>query len=246
MLPPSSVPYDVQKPGGGPPPGFPYKDGPLPDAQIREPLFSELLHVLHTNLDPRSDAVVSGDVFIFYRDRLNRRRAMAPDCFVAFGPDIAQYRNRNGYSIGEIGKAPDFVMEVASASTWRADLGYKRNAYHWMGVGEYWLYDPEGGAYYGQVLAWERLIDGEYVSMPVNREADGSLWAYSPALGLSVCAEGNRIRLYDPTTGEYWRSLRESEAAVREAESRAAAAESEAQRLRELLRRFKDTPADGA
>ena len=248
----TSKPYDLQEPGGDPPAGYPYKDGPLPDAQIREPLFSELLHVLHANLDGRSDALVSGDTFIYFRDENDARRALAPDCFVAFGPDIPQYRNRYGYSVGEIGKAPDFVLEVASPSARRADLGYKRDGYHWIGVGEYWLYDPEGGGLYGQTLAWERLVDGEYVWMPVNHEDDGMVWACSPALGLSVCVQEGRVRLYDPSAGEYWRSLFESEAerhqaeaARLEAESRAAAAESEAQRLRELVQRLKDTPPAG-
>lgn len=62
------------------------------------------------------------------------------------------------------------------------------------------------------------------------------------------------MRLYDPATGEYLRSLPESEADRRQAESArleiesraAAAAESEAQRLRELVQRLKDTPAAGA
>ena len=243
--PPHVQTYDLQEPGGDPPAGYPYKDGPLPDAQIREPLFSELLHVLHANLDPRSDALVSGDTFIYFRDENDARRALAPDCFVAFGPDIAQYRNRYGYSVGEVGKAPDFVLEVASPSTRRADLGYKRDGYHWIGVSEYWLYDPTGGDLYGQTLAWERLVNDEYVAMPVNHEDDGMVWAHSPALGLSVCVQGERVRLYDPATGEYWRSLFESEAARLQAESRAAAAESEAQRLRELVQRLKDTPPAG-
>ena len=137
-------------------------------------------------------------------------------------------------------------MEVASPSTRSADLGYKRDGYHWIGVGEYWLYDPEGGHLYGQTLAWERLMDGEYVWMPVNHEDDGMVWAFSPALGLSVCVQGERVRLYDPSTGEYLRSLPESEAARLEAENRAAVAEAEAQRLRELVQRLKDTQSAGA
>ena len=80
----------------------------------------------------------------------------------------------------------------------------------------------------------------------MNLEDDGMVWAYSPALGLSVCVQGERVRLYDPATGEYLRSLPESEAARLEAESRAAAAEAEAQWLRELVQRLKDTPPAGA
>ena len=74
--------------------------------------------------------------------------------------------------------------------------------------------------------------------MPVNREDDGMVWAFSPALGLSVCVAVDRIRLYDPATGEYWRSLAELEAARLEAESRATTEEAEAQRLLELVQRF--------
>ena len=144
------------------------------------------------------------------------------------------------------------MLEVASPSTRRADLGYKRDGYHWIGVGEYWLYDPTGGSLYGQALAWERLVNDEYVAMPVNHEDDGMVWAYSPALGLSVCVQGERVRLYDPAKGEYLRSLPESEADRRQAEAARletesrAAAESEAQRLRELVQRLKDTAAAGA
>ena len=93
------------------------------------------------------------------------------------------------------------------------------------------------------------MVDREYVAMPVNHEDDGDdgmVWAYSPALGYSVCVLGERVRLYDPASGEYLRRLPESEAARLDAESRATAAEAEAQRLRELLRCFKDTPPAGA
>ena len=208
-----TTPGDFQQPGGGPPEGFPYKDVPVPDAVVREPLFSNTLTTLHTRFDPRSDALVSGDVFIYYRDEYDLPRAMAPDLLAIFGPDLARYRDRYGLSLREIGKAPDFVMEVASPSTYRADLGYKRDAYHWMGAGEFWLCDPDGGQHYGQQMAWEkRGDDGEYYPMPVHTTDDGIVWAHSPALGLDVCLDGDRLRFYDPEAGEYLRSLSESEA----------------------------------
>ena len=215
-----TTPGDFQQPGGGPPEGFPYKDVPVPDAVVREPLFSNTLTTLHTRFDPRSDALVSGDVFIYYRDEYDLPRAMAPDLLAIFGPDLARYRDRYGLSLREIGKAPDFVMEVASPSTYRADLGYKRDAYHWMGAGELWLCDPDGGQHYGQQMAWEqRGDDGEYHPMPVHTTDDGIVWAHSPALGLDVCLEGDRLRFYDPEAGEYLRSLSESEAERLDAEA---------------------------
>ena len=209
-----SVRRDLQEPDGGPPDGYPYKDEPVPDAAKREPLVSHTLSMLHTHFDRRSDVMLSGDVFIYYRDENDLRRAIAPDVFVAFGPDFAQYRDRYGLSLCEVGRPPDFVMEIASPSTYRADLGYKRDAYHWMGAGEYWLLDPDDGAHYGQKLAWEQRFGREYRSMPVETDADGTVWAYSPALGLYLCAVGDTLRFYDPSAGEYLRTLEESEAAL--------------------------------
>ena len=210
-----SIPGDFQEPYGGPPEGFPYKDGPLPDAHVVEPLFSNMLTTIHNRFDPSPDALLSGDVFIYYRDENNARRAIAPDLVVFFGPDFAQYRDRSGFSLRELGRAPALVMEVASPSTYQADLTYKRDAYLWMGAGELWLLDLDGGRYYGQPLAWELLgDDGNYHAMPVHTADDGVIWAHSPALGLDICLDGNQLRFYDPAAGEYLRSLSESEAAL--------------------------------
>ena len=230
-----SVRRDLQKPGGGPPDGYPYKDGPMPDARIREPLFSLTMATLHTFFDPSPNATVSGDVFIYYRDENDQRRWLAPDVMAAFGPDFAQYNDREGLSVGEMGKAPDFVMEVASPSTYRADLGYKRDAYHWMGVSEYWLFDPDGGRYYGQPLAWEKLVDGQYEAMPVQRETDGMIWAYSEALGLDVCAVGKMLRFYDPMQQGYVLSQPEEKAAREQAEAAREQAEAARERAKAAL-----------
>ena len=44
-------------------------------------------------------------------------RRRYPDLLIALGVDPAAYHHSNGYIIGEQGKPPDFVLEVASAST---------------------------------------------------------------------------------------------------------------------------------
>ena len=46
-----------------------------------------------------------------------------PDLLIALGIDLAAYYESNGYIIGEQGKPPDFVLEVASASTADEDTG---------------------------------------------------------------------------------------------------------------------------
>ena len=228
-----SVRRDLQEPDGGPPEGYPHKDGPVPDAAKRERLFSEMLTTLHTHLDPRSDVILSGDVFIYYRDEHDRRRALAPDLFVVFGPDFAQYRDRYGLSLAEIGKPPDFIMEVASPSTWQADLGYKRDAYHWIRAGEYWLFDPERGRLYGQALAWEQRVGDHYIERPVYQGDDGMEWAHSPALGLDICVEGDWLRFYDPAVGQYL-FIQKEEKAAREAAEATLTAEQTAREFAEV------------
>ena len=46
-----------------------------------------------------------------------------PDLLVSFNADPAAYYRSNGYIISEQGKPPDFVLEIASASTGHIDVG---------------------------------------------------------------------------------------------------------------------------
>ncbi len=56
-----------------------------------------------------------------------------PDLLIALGVDPAAYEASNGYIIGEQGKPPDFVLEVASRSTGAKDTGPKREDYAALG-----------------------------------------------------------------------------------------------------------------
>ena len=47
-------------------------------------------------------------------------------------------RERPNYKLWEERRAPAFVLEVASPSTWRHDLGRKRSVYARLGVRQYW------------------------------------------------------------------------------------------------------------
>ena len=50
-------------------------------------------------------------------------------------------RIRMSCKVREEGKGPDFVLEVASPSTWREDVARKPGVYA-VGVKEYFLLDP--------------------------------------------------------------------------------------------------------
>ena len=182
----------------------------------------------------RRDVYVSCDLLIYYEEG-NPRVSVAPDVFVVFG---VEDRMRMNYKVWEEGKGPDFVLEVASPSTWREDVGRKRDIYARLGVREYWLYDPLG-EHLKPALQGNRLVDGEYERQPLLGSLDGRLGLRSETLGLDLWAAGRKMRFRDPETGldllshdeEHDRAEREVAARQREAAARqatAARAETEA------------------
>ena len=144
-----------------------------------------------------TDVYVSGDLLVYYEEG-NPRVSVAPDVFVAFG---VEDRMRMSYKVWEEGKAPDFVLEVASKSTWREDLGPKREVYARLGVKEYWMYDPTG-EYLSPVLQGLRLAGGAYVRQLAVSSPDGALTLRSETLGLELRAQGAEMRFHDPATGQ--------------------------------------------
>ena len=167
-----------------------------------------------------------------------------PDLLVAFGVNPATILPRNGYSIPEQGKPPDFVMEVASDRTARRDETVKPGLYAAMAVPEYWRFDPTGGGRYQESLAGGQLVDGTYVPIPIHRTDGEHLWGHSDALNLDLCWEEGNLRFWDPVARRYLTTFMEEVAARHAAEARAAAesaraaaAETRVQRLEEKLRR---------
>ena len=67
-----------------------------------------------------------------------------PDLLVAFEAAPAACYRSNAYVISGRGKPPDFVLEIASPSAWREDIGPKRDAYVALSIGEYWRFDETG------------------------------------------------------------------------------------------------------
>ncbi len=139
---------------------------------------------------------------IVYYDPSDRNRRVQPDVYIAFGVDADATLHRNGYVIWEVGKPPDFVLEVASESTADNDTGYKRDLYARLGLQEYWRFDRTDGELYGAGLAGEYLEGGAYRPVPIYTDADGAEWGYSPMLRLNLRARAGRLELQDPVTGE--------------------------------------------
>ena len=165
-----------------------------------------------------------------------------PDLQVTFDSDTELVVAQRGHSIESHGKPPDFVLEVASVSTGVIDYTAKRSDYERYGVKEYWRFDPTGGDYHDAALAGDRLVDGRYERIEIERPDNGGYRGYSEVLGLHLCWEEGILRFYDPDAGRYLRTHAEDVARADEAEARAneeAAraneAEAELLRLRERL-----------
>ena len=120
-----------------------------------------------------------------------------PDMLIAFGVDAAAIAATNGYVIDEVGKPPDFVLEVASASTGRRDYTVKRIRYARLGVLEYWRFDHTGGRFHNAPLAGDRLVNGHYEPIATETDEQGRIWGYSAALGLWLCWDAGRLRFHD-------------------------------------------------
>ena len=156
--------------------------------------------------------------------------------------DPAAIFGRNGYVISEVGKPPDFVLEVASESTGRRDYTAKRAIYAEYGVAEYWRFDRSGGQYHDRPLSGDRLTNGRYEPIPLDTGADGVIRGYSPVLELELHWDDSQLRFYDPAAGDYLPDLAEAIAQRDAAEARVAAVrsvlEAENKRLRAQLRRL--------
>ena len=191
---------------------------PLPDAMYQYPILREILHVLNAHISSvhpsASEEVFQGsNTFICYDPNdLNVR--VGPDFYAAFGVDAQAIERRRLYLPWEVGKPPDFVLEVASVSTARHDITTKRDIYARIGVLEYWRFDRTGGEFYGQRLAGDRLENGVYQPMSLTTEPDGVVKGYSPTLGLSLCWRDEMLVFYNHQTGRYLRNLEQAEAAL--------------------------------
>lgn len=132
-----------------------------------------------------------------------RRGTVVPDILIALDVDENIIQQRNGYSIREIGKPPEFVMEIAHENSDQPELTSKVNRYQALGVQECWSFDTTGGTNFGAGLQGRDLVNGLYRDIPIRQDANGNQRGYSAVLGLAVCWEQGQLRFFNGATGEY-------------------------------------------
>ena len=203
---------------------YPDSDGnPMAETDAQFYPLSETVLALRQHYADRDDVYVSGDLLVYYRMNDNTVR-LAPDVFVVFG---VEDHLRSSYIIWrEEGKTPDFVLEIASPSTFVRDMTEKRALYAALGVTEYWRFDPTGQLFAPTLVGEQLAEDGEYEPIEIGAGDDGMLRGFSVVLGLEVCQRPNGdLRLYDPETLTWLSYLAEEVAARQAAEDARAVAE---------------------
>ena len=123
---------------------------PLPDPPEREPedmtsfdhlTLSGSVHHLVQHLGNPGTTLAAGEHYISPVPTQDMTGLHFADLLIAFHADPAAYYRSNAYIISEQGKPPDFLLEIASRSTGRKNVGEKRLAYASLGIPEYWRFD---------------------------------------------------------------------------------------------------------
>ncbi len=176
-------------------------DLPLTDAHYQCRDFRYLVHACELRCAGHPNAYVAGNQFVYYREG-DPKAVVSPDVWVAFDvkePPPATYKTWRQ------GKAPDFVMEVASPGTWKRDLTVKPRLYEAMGVREYFLCDVGGANLLDEPLLGFRRRQGAFERLSAKL-VDGYLTLESEVLGLVFKVRGREIRAYNAATGERYPS----------------------------------------
>lgn len=207
---------------------YPDSDGlPMAGSDVTRDYLIYGVEALDSYFQEDANVYVSGNLFIYY-EQGKPKSVVSPDVFVVFG---VEKKKRLSYKTWEENdKVPDFVLEITSKSTASEDRGIKRGLYAYLGVKEYFQYDPTAD-YLKPSLQGFRLIEGNY--LPILGQSKGDHFSiYAETLGLELWLESNgEMRFYSPQSETKLLSPREMEQAKQQAEQKLARL---AAKLREL------------
>ena len=215
---------------------YPESDGePMAETPKHQQVMIDCMDVLRNHFRGFSDVYIAGNMFLYYEEG-NPRKSVSPDVFMVRGVSKQELRT---YKTWEQQPFLDFVLEVASPSTYTKDFNEKMEIYaKILRVKDYCIYDPyhETEPYF----VGFRLVGEAYEEIPfVNDRLSFE------ALGLELGEHEEVLRLYDPVKSVWLLTSQERVAqesiARQEAESRAQHAEAELEKLRAALQRLQSS-----
>ena len=200
---------------------------PLPDAMYQYPVFEEILGILGAHLDnlyPPEEVFRSSNTFICY-DPSNLNVRVGPDFYAAFGVDAPAIKRRRLYLPWEVGKPPDFALEIGSESTSGAGRHHQarnlRPDWHFriLAVRPHRRGLLRAGSGRGPAGEWGLPVHRP--DHPTRRRTQAPTLSLisSPLLRLSLCRQDEMLKFYNHETGAYLRTLPQSQAALKDAEA---------------------------
>jgi len=173
---------------------YPTSDGkPMAETEVHRVQMNDLIFSLNTLLADEPRVYVGGNMMMYYTPG-NGREHVSADVFATFAVERGMRERWMTWEEG--GLFADVVFEISSPSTIKEDLGKKMRLYARLGVGEYYLYDPQRNN--RPPFAGYRLVDGQYEPMTRLVGVEGYR---SEALGAELRVIGPWLRIIDPVTG---------------------------------------------
>ena len=215
---------------------YPESDGePMAETPKHLQAMTDCMDVLRSHFRRFTDVYIGGNMMMYYEEG-NPRKSISPDVFMVRGLSKKEIRT---YKTWEQPPTLDFVLEVASPSTYTRDFNEKMEIYaKILRVKAYCIYDP-----YHEIdpyFVGFRLVGETYEEIPfVNGRIPLEV------LGLELGEHEGALRLYDPVKSAWLFTSQERVAqeslARQAAESRAQHAEAELEKLRAALQRLEAT-----
>ena len=195
---------------------YPESDGePMAESGRHVKTLLDMIDAIDLHFRDVPDVHVCGNMFLYYEEG-NPRKVISPDVFMVRGVSKKDLRT---YKTWEQQPYLDFVLELASPSTYMKDFNEKKAIYEQiLRVQEYCIYDP-----YHEIEPYFvgfRLVEGVYEEIAF---VEGRL--PFETLGLELGERDGVLRLYDPVKGVWFGPGREH---ATEAENRASEAENRA------------------
>ena len=194
---------------------YPESDGkPMAETPKHQQVMMDCMDIMRRHFREVPDVYIGGNMLLYYEEG-NPRKSISPDVFMVRGVPKKELRV---YKTWEQPPTLDFVLEVASPSTFEKDFTVKKEIYaKILCVKEYYIYDP-----YHEIepaFIGFRLVDADYEEIDF---VEGRL--PSEGLGLELGEYEEALRLYNPVT-ETWLDTSRERADKAEAELAAVRAE---------------------
>ncbi len=232
---------------------YPESDGePMAETPKHQQVMIDCMDVMRHYFREIPDVYIAGNMLMYYEEG-NPRKSISPDVFMVRGLSKKELRT---YKTWEQPPTLDFVLEVASPSTYARDFNEKMEIYaKILRVKAYCIYDPYheidpycvGFRLMGEVYEEIPFVNGriplEVLGLELG-ERDGVLRLYDPAKSAWLLTSEERVGdaetrvIHAETRVIHAETRATEEARARQAaEARAQHAEAELEKLREILKR---------